>query len=79
MNSTMEYLNNPICNSFYIFPANCSEIETEISQLKTINAVGPSSIPIDMLTKILKTCISKPLEIIFNASLSTSIVPVALK
>ena len=70
----MVYLNNPICNSFYIFPTTCSEIETEISQLKTGKSVGPSSIPVDIL-KMLKTYISKPLEIVFNASLSTGVVP----
>ena len=73
-NSPMVYLNNPICNSFYIFPTTCSEIETEISQLKTGKSVGPSSIPVDIL-KMLKTYTSKPLEIVFNASLSTGVVP----
>ena len=37
-------------------------------------SVGPSSIPVDIL-KMLKTYISKPLEIIFNASVSTGVVP----
>ena len=40
-NSPMEYLNKPVCNSFYIFPVTCSEIETEISRLKTGKSVGP--------------------------------------
>ena len=52
----MVYLNNPICNSFFIFPATCSEIETEIPQLKSGKSVGPSSIPVDIL-KMLKTYI----------------------
>ncbi|CAH3017263.1 unnamed protein product, partial [Porites evermanni] len=52
-NSPMEYLNNPVCNSLYIFPVTCSEIETEISRLKTGKSVGPFSIPIDIL-KMLK-------------------------
>ena len=43
----MEYLNNPVCNSLYIFPVTCSEIETEISRLKTGKSVGPFSIPVD--------------------------------
>ena len=34
-NSPMVYLNNPTCNSFYIFPSTCSEIETEIFQLRS--------------------------------------------
>jgi len=27
-NSQIEYLNNTVCNSFYISPVTCSEIET---------------------------------------------------
>ena len=73
-NRPMIYLNNRICNSFYIFPTTRSEIETEISHLKTGRSVGPSSIPIRIL-KMIKTYISKPLEIVFNASLSTGVVP----
>ena len=69
----MVYLNNPVCNSFYFFPLTCSEIETEISKLKTGKSVGPFSIPIDIL-KMLKAYISKPLEIVFNASISTGVV-----
>ena len=45
-NSPMVYLNNPIGNSSFIFPATCSEIETEISQLRSGKSVGPSSIPV---------------------------------
>ena len=60
----MVYLNNPVCNSFYFFLVTCSEIETEISKLKTGKSVGPLSIPIDIL-KMLKAYISKPLEIVF--------------
>ena len=74
-NSPMVYLNNPICNSFYIFPTTCSEIETEIPELKSGKSVGRSSIPIGIL-KMLKTYISKPLEIVFNASLSLVFFPV---
>ena len=72
--SPMVFLNNPICNSFYIFPTTCSEIETKISQLKTGKSVGTSSILVDIL-KMQKIYISKPLEIVFNASLSTGVVP----
>ena len=73
-NSPMEYLNKSMCNSFYVFPTTRSEIETEISELKTGKAVGPSSIPFGIL-KMLKTDISKPLEFVFNTSLSSGIVP----
>ena len=60
-------------NSFYIFHVTCSEIEAEISRLKTGKSVGPFSIPIDIL-KMLKAYVSKPLEIVFNASFSTGVV-----
>ena len=68
---TQKFLAYWTSNSFFIFPATCSEIETEISQLKTGKSVGPSSIPVYTI----KTYISKPLEIVFNASLSTDMVP----
>ena len=73
-NSPMEYLNNPVCNSLYIFPVTCNEIETDLSRLKTGKSVGPFSIPIDIL-KVLKAYVSRPLEIVFNASFSTGVVP----
>ena len=37
-------------------------------------SVGPFSIPVDIL-KMLKAYVSKPLEIVFNASFSTGVVP----
>ena len=74
----MVYLNNPVYNSFYFFPVTCSEIETEISKLKTGKSVGPLSIPIDIL-KMLKACISKPLEIVLMLLFQLELFPVILK
>ena len=68
-NSPMVYLNNPICNSSFIFPATCSEIETEISQLKSGKSVRPSSIPVWHTKNV------KNLYIQTSASLSTGVVP----
>ena len=65
-------------SNLFIFPTTRREIEVEISNLRTNKAVGPSSIPIDIL-KIIKCVVSKPLEILFNASFSTGIVPYDLK
>ena len=65
-------------NSFFLFPSTSREIEVEISNLRTSQAVGPFSIPIDIL-KIIKCVVSKPLEILFNASFSTGIVPYDLQ
>ena len=55
-------------------PTTSSEIENEISGLRSGKAAGPFSIPTEIL-KLLKSVISKPLEIIFNTSFSTGTVP----
>lgn len=64
-----EYLRLPQSNSFFISPTTTTEIENIISSLKSGKAVGPFSIPIDIL-KLLKSAISKPLEILFNTILN---------
>ena len=76
--SPLEYLKIPLCNSFFIFPTTAEEIETEITKLKSSKAAAPFSIPVFIL-KILKTVISKPLEVLFNASFETGIVPDSFK
>lgn len=77
-NSPLDYLPTPVSNSFAIFPATREELEDIISSLKICKATCPSSIPIDIL-KVLKYVISKPLELIFNASFMTGIVPIDFK
>ena len=74
----LDYIKSPLLNSFYIFPTTATEIETEISSLKDGKACGSYSIPVPVL-KILSAVIGKPLEILFNASFSTGIVPSSLK
>ena len=74
----MDYLPDPVLNSFSVFPTTRNEIEVEISKLKSGKAVGLSSIPINIL-KLLNSVISRPLEIIFNSSFATGIVPSDLK
>ena len=64
-----------ISNSFYIFPAYAKEIENEISQLSSSKPSGPFS----SILKLLKTTLSKPLELIYNLSFSTGIVPDSFK
>ena len=61
-------------SSFVFYPITQSEIENEISLLKVGKATGPHSIPTDVM-QILKSVISKPLEIIFNLSLVNGCVP----
>ena len=77
-NSPLDYLLTPESNSFTVFPTTREEIEDIPSSLKTGKATGPSSIPIDIF-KVLKYVISKLLELIFNASFMTGIVPIDFK
>ena len=70
----MAYLGNPVCNSFYLFPTWSGEIETEINNLKSGKSSGPSSIPVNIL-KLTQHVVSKPVEIIFNASFASGVVP----
>ena len=74
----LDYLKSPLCNSFFLSPTTTNEIEKVISSFKCGKATGPFSIPTDVL-KTIKTTISKPLEIIFNESFETGIVPSNLK
>ena len=63
-----------ICDSLFLCPVTADEIQLEIAQLQTGKAVGPSSIPISIL-KILKSELAGPLQVIFNTSFLTGIVP----
>ena len=72
--SAMSYMQNRQSNSICLSPTSANEIENEIEKLKSSKATGPYSIPITIL-KLLKTFISKPLECIFNCSLSTGLFP----
>ena len=74
----MEYLHNPVSDSFFIFPTTTDEIENEISKLKPGKATGPFSISVDIL-KLLKSVISTPLRILFNTSFMNGTVPNGLK
>ena len=73
-NTPQQYLNNQAYDTFYLFPTSVSEIETEISNINVRKATGPYSIPPNIL-KLVKCVISKPLEIIFNISFATGVVP----
>ena len=70
----LQYLNQPVLHSFFVSPTSTKEIETVIGNLKSGKAVGPSSLPVDIL-KLLKSVVSELLEFIFNASFETGIVP----
>ena len=78
INSAYEWMSPPPRDSFFLSPITHEEIETEISNLKIGKAVGPSSIPVSIF-KILKGALSEPLQMIFNASFLTGIVPERFK
>ena len=59
---------------FFLLPTSAAEIEQEISKLNVSKATGPFSIPTKTL-KLIKIVISKPLEVVFNNSFATGIVP----
>ena len=71
--SPLEFFKTPLCNSIFISPTTAEEIETESTKLKCSKATGPFSVPVTIF-KILKTVISKPREVLFNASFETGIV-----
>ena len=73
-NSAMSYLPPAQIHSLFVTPTTRAEIEHEIRNLKPSKTTGPYSIPIKIL-KILGCLVSKPLEIIYNSSLSLGIVP----
>ena len=77
--SPIEYLIPPTSHdSFFLSPVTAGEIEEEIANLNCSKATGPFSIPVVIL-KLIINVVSQPLETIFNASLSTGIVPTSLK
>ena len=70
----LNFLDPPISNSFYLLPTTTAEIEDEISNLNQSKSTDPFSIPVYLL-KVLKTCLSAPLEIIYNFSFCNGCVP----
>ena len=69
-----EFMPPPMCDSLFLCPVTADEIQLEIAKPQTGKAVGPSSIPISIL-KILKSELAGPLQVIFNTSFLTGIVP----
>ena len=77
-NSHTEYLSNPSEQTFAIYECDKIEIEYIIQTLNPRKAIGPNSIPTDIL-HLLKTEISYPLSVIFNISLRTGTHPELVK
>ena len=74
----LEYLKNPVSNTFYLFPITPSEVEIQISNLKPGKSAGPYSLPVNIL-KIIRNVISVPLASLFNTSISSGVVPEKFK
>ena len=74
----LAFLGSSLPNSFVLFSDTEKEIEDEITSLNSSKASGPFSIPSYML-KLLKTCLSFPLQLIYNLSFSIGRVPDQLK
>ena len=70
----LDFLGSLQANSFMLFPASAAEIKEIITCLNSFKASGPFSIPVCLL-KLLKTCISFPLEFSFNIFFSSGCVP----
>ena len=71
------YLPERQINSLLLSPITSKEISDEICKLNISKASGPYSIP--TILKVLHEVVSKPLEYIFNLSLTTGTVPHQLK
>ena len=76
--SPSDYLTLTFHDSLFLAPVIAGEIEKEIASLNCSKVIGPFSIPVVIL-KLISNIVSQPLQTIFNASLSTGIVPTSLK
>ena len=68
------YLDKPQASSFFLSPTTSTEIENIIMSLSSAKASGPFSISTSLL-KTLKGILSIPLQLLFNCSFSTGLVP----
>ncbi len=76
--SPLDYLSNPIMDSFFISPCTPEEISSLIHSLKKGKSSGPNSIPVKLL-KILDDPISKHLSMLINESFISGVFPNKLK
>ena len=76
--SPLDYLGCKLEHSFFLSPTDSAEIESIIFQLKTGKAVGPYSIPCNLL-KMLNSSISPMLAILINESFQMGVFPDKLK
>ena len=72
--SPKSFLNASQQNCFFLYPVSTTEIQNEIKKLNPSKTCGPHSIPINLL-QLVRDYLSKPLEILFNYSFETGVVP----
>ena len=72
--SPQAYMDPPQLSSLLLHPVTTDEIKKEISMLGPSKTTGPFSIPIKLL-KIVQDYLCKPLQKLFNCSLTTGTVP----
>ena len=74
----LSFMDSEQTSSFFLDPVSTREIKQEIGQLNSSKSLGPFSIPVKLL-KILKEYLAKPLEVLFNCSFATGVVPMSFK
>lgn len=72
--SPKPFLKDPQQNCFFLYPTTSIEIQDEIRKLNPSKSCGLHSIPINLL-QLVGDYLSKPLEILFNYSIETGVVP----
>ena len=76
--SPLSFMDSAQTSSFFLDAVSTYEIKQEIDQINSSKSFGPFSIPVKLL-KILKEYLAKPLEILFNCSFATGVVPKRFK
>lgn len=70
--SPIDFMPQKLSHSLFFHPITSQKIEAEINKLNSTKAIGPFSIPTDIL-ELIKVIISEPLKMIFNSSLINGI------
>ena len=76
--SQLSFLKSSPSSGFFLFPCTSNEIESLICGLSLKKAIGPYSIPTEILKKV-GGIVAKPLELLCNLSFSNGVVPDNLK
>ena len=72
--SPLAFFKAPLKNSFFLYPVTTIEIQNEIRKLNPSKASGLYSIPTSLL-QLISENLSKPLEILFNCSFASGVMP----